>query len=107
MLECIRKNTRFERWLATHVGFFARRWQRRVRAELVGETRRVLEFAQLEVGVQARMYVASLGRPGERERLTKLIGAVLHAENTLLKVIELTAGPETRAAGARTFQEAP
>ena len=76
-LEWISKTTRFERWLATRVRFFARRWQRRVERDLFAASAGRLANAKQRVVYCARDYV--------REQCVKaeLVDAVCEYQNAV------------------------
>lgn len=101
------ESTPLERWLATHSAFFAARWRERFRQERVRETNVTLDFARLEVGAQADLYVSSLGTPKEDERLGKLIAAVVAERNALLDYVFWASGEKARDVVSRTMGKSP
>jgi len=102
-IQFIEKSTKLDRFLATYVGFFARRWQRKVQEELVEQARAEHLLARSEVDVAAAMYVFHHHEPGDEERYKKLAQAVITSERLLLRFVELSQGPDARDAVVKTL----
>lgn len=93
-------------WLATHVGFFARRWRRRVHEELVADAREKLWIARRDVGVGAQVFVSAIGSVRELEMRGLLVHAVVNERNAMLELTGLRDGAEARLALLRSFENA-
>lgn len=109
--ELIRKTSRLERWLATHVPFFAHRWNQRIRSAYVEEAHAELVAARADLCVAASRFVDSLGwelaYPDEVAwRRATLTTMVCRERNALLQYIELTGGPECRDQAGKLMEEA-
>lgn len=85
-IQFIANATRFDRFLATHIGFFARRWQRKVQEELAVHAGVALVIARRDVSAAAATYVLQRYiSPGEEERYEALLKAVIAEQNAVIR----------------------
>lgn len=102
------KPSKIDAWLARNIGFFARRWKRRMQRDMENEATWLLSQARLEVGVAAHAYIFYIvasdeGHDEREERYGKLLKACCDERNALLRYVSVTSGTDAARALAESW----